>query len=158
MIGRTLPDSSTMMQRWAAKVQLPADPDGCWYWIGAHDGRRYGQIQVKGTRRVIRAYRFGYERFVGPIPEGMNLDHLCRNHACVNPAHLEPVTHRENMRRGVKGILTTHCPHGHEYTPENTYREARRGKRYCLTCKKSGHRRLNDARKVARRAAKAVLT
>jgi len=72
-----------------------------------------------------------YELVVGPIPEGAELDHLCLNHSCVNPTHLEPVTHRENALRA-DYTLKPFCVHGHEMTPENTY--IYRGKRSCRIC------------------------
>lgn len=76
--------------------------DGCWEWTGARqpDGRYDYGMFWDGTR-AVRAHRFAYELLVGPIPVGLELDHLCRNPPCVNPAHLEPVTHAENIRRGV---------------------------------------------------------
>src|ERR1019366_9702648 len=100
----------TMMQRWAAKVRLPEHwkEEACWEWMGA---KREGYGQVWGGSRhlapsgrysylPISATRYSYERFVGPIPKGLHLDHLCRNRGCVNPEHLEPVTCQENIRRG----------------------------------------------------------
>ena len=76
----------------------------CWIWIGAIGTGGYGNFWVGPDRLSdrMRAHRFAYESMVGPIPEGLDLDHLCRNRACVNPAHLEPVTRRVNLRRGVR--------------------------------------------------------
>ena len=79
----------------------------CWVWKGSVFKKptgSYGQIRTghAGERKLVRAHRFSYEAFVGPIPEGLSLDHLCRNTLCVNPSHLEPVTHAENMRRKPK--------------------------------------------------------
>jgi len=70
---------------------------GCWEWAGTRQPSGYGAIYVEG--RILRTHRVSYELLVGPIPEGLHLDHLCRNKACFNPEHLEPVTHVENMRR-----------------------------------------------------------
>jgi hypothetical protein len=79
----------------------------------------------------VSIHRYIYELFSGPIPVGLVLDHLCRVRHCVNPEHLEPVTIAENVRRGLKGRMVTHCPKGHEYTPENTYTYNRRECRRC---------------------------
>jgi hypothetical protein len=97
-------------------VERPAD-DECWVWPGARNRLGYGAAKHEG--KSYRAHRLVYQLRVGPIPDGLVLDHLCRNRACVNPAHLEPVTNAENLRRAVE--RRTHCKQGHEFTPENTY-------------------------------------
>jgi hypothetical protein len=116
------------------------DRNDCWPWlgtIGGKPGNWYGQYW-DGTRRPM-AHRVVYEEFVGPIPEGMQLDHLCRNTTCVNPAHLEPVTPRENQRRGIgfiaENIAKTHCHKGHELIPENTYAAPGKTERICRACR-----------------------
>lgn len=90
------------------------------------------------------AHRFAYEDIVGPILEGLTIDHLCRVRHCVNPAHLEPVTHLENVRRGNGGLnqlAKTHCPKGHPYDEENTYRlPSRPSGRYCRACRRERNR------------------
>jgi hypothetical protein len=92
----------------------------------------YGYYHPPGTGpRNVRAHRYVYERLVGPIPAGMTLDHLCRNRACVNPAHLEPVTGPENTRRAV--ALQTHCLRGHPLSGPNLY--CRNGRRHCRECR-----------------------
>lgn len=98
-------------------------PDGCWIWTASTCGAGYGQFWLDG--RYHRAHRVSYEMFVGPIPEGLVIDHLCRQPLCVNPAHLEPVTRRENtVDRGVsnaahRNARKTQCDHGHDLTGDN---------------------------------------
>lgn len=112
---------------------------GCHEWTAARSASGYGKIYVLGrprTNRVVPAHRVAYELWVGPIPEGLQLDHLCRNRACVNPAHLEPVTQRVNLLRGMSpaadNARKTQCPRGHVYNGANTYR--RNGDRKCRAC------------------------
>ena len=109
---------------------------GCWEFAATtRQGNSYRQIQiVEDGRRVLRyAHRVAYEHLVGQIPEGMQLDHLCRNRICVNPEHLEPVTASENRLRAT--ALITECPSGHPYEGENAGLQ-RDGRRYCRACKR----------------------
>ncbi len=112
-----------------AKIDLNHD-SGCWLWTGEVTPKGYGRGRFAGQR--IYAHRLAYELFVGPFPDGLVTDHLCRNRRCVNPAHLEPVTNAENVARGMLGRSLTHCKRGHEFTPENTYRYG--GTRACRAC------------------------
>lgn len=101
---------------------------GCWEWQGALQLNGYATMSTGG--RPKRAHRVSYEAFVGPIPEGLQIDHLCRNRCCVNPEHLEPVTPMENTRRAMR----THCVNGHEFDSANTWMH--KGKRYCRECRR----------------------
>ena len=109
--------------------------EGCWLWT-ASTNRGYGQYYVKEHGRAIMAHRVAYEALVGPIPPGLVIDHLCRVHACVNPVHLEAVTQRENLLRGVgasaQNALKTRCPKGHAYDDANTM--ISNGQRRCREC------------------------
>jgi hypothetical protein len=91
---------------WARVV---ATPNGCWIFTGALNAG-YGRIHAghPGSQRLLYVHRVAYEQLVGPIPEGLDLDHLCRNRACCNPAHLEPVTRRENLLRGESTLAAAH--------------------------------------------------
>ncbi|WP_415925441.1 HNH endonuclease [Streptomyces sp. ME19-01-6] len=112
------------------------------------DPKGYGRFQY-ATRDQRLAYRVSYGLMVGEIPEALQLDHLCRNTGCVNPYHLEPVTAAVNKARAAEA--KTHCPSGHPYTEENTYRSPK-GARVCRTCRSATQRADKDRRKEQRRA------
>jgi hypothetical protein len=106
---------------------------GCWLWRGAITERGYGQFYW-GPGQYRRAHRVSWDLLRGPIPPGLQLDHLCREKLCVNPDHLEPVTARENLARSpLTNGNKTHCPQGHEYTADNTIL-TKQGKRKCKAC------------------------
>lgn len=132
----------TEAERFRPKVEL--QPDGCKIWTAALNPGGYGVFGVGG--KTVYAHRWAYEHEVGPIPDGLTLDHLCRNRACVEVTHLEPVTRGKNVLRGVglaaQNARKTHCLRGHEFTPENTYTRLG-GKRQCRQC-----RRARDAARV----------
>lgn len=128
--------SDTLEARFWAKVERRG-PDDCWLWTaGLNNG--YGTI-YGGRRSPLRAHRVAYELLVGPIPDGLTLDHLCRNRRCVNPAHLEPVSNRENILRGesfsAEQARRTHCPSGHPLEGDNLRPDqSKQGKRACRLC------------------------
>ena len=114
-----------------------ADVSGCTVWRRYRTPKGYGLITVDGKKR--RVHQVAYELVNGPVPPGLEIDHLCRNHACLDPEHLEAVTHRENMLRGVSfNGQKTHCTHGHEFTEANTRWLSRiGGGRNCRTCQRT---------------------
>ena len=112
--------------------------NGCWNWTAAKTKAGYGLVGFRGG--LLYVHRIAYEEFVGPIPDGLTIDHLCRNRACCNPVHLEVVTLSENARRGEKHNRNkTHCHKGHAFTPENTYSANRGASRGCRTCRTLYH-------------------
>lgn len=118
--------------------------DDCWTWTAFKDRHGYGRVSlVTPAGKITRfAHRIAYQEVRHELPDD-ELDHLCRNTSCVRPAHLEPVSHSENVRRGRSGAhwrAKTHCPAGHAYTPENTYRlPSRPNARYCRACRRTSN-------------------
>lgn len=131
-------------ERFWAKVAVTPS---CWLWVAYRDPNGYGRVAMGDGPRL--AHRVAYEALVGAVPDGLDLDHLCRVRNCVNPDHLEPVSHAENMRRG-EFAQRDHCARGHEYTPENTKLNDK-GHRYCRTCAYE-----RDARRADDRASRAA--
>jgi hypothetical protein len=129
--------------------------NGCWNWTGSLTPGGYGRLRVDGLRPA--AHRFSYELHIGLIPDGLQLDHLCRNRRCVNPAHLEPVTARENTLRGeapsARRARQTHCVRGHAFSGGNL-RLKPSGKRECRACDRAGQRSRRALNREAINAAK----
>lgn len=128
-------------------MRFDRDVNGCWLWNGSVQPNGYGTIARAGHGNGREyAHRFVYTLLVGPIPDGMCIDHLCRIKRCVNPAHLEVVSYSENILRGLHSELKTHCANGHPRTPENLVRNGRRGSTRCKICN-------NERGRASRRAA-----
>lgn len=124
----------------------------CWLWTGTTAGDGYGRISVSNGKVTV-VHRLAYQLLIGPIPEGMTLDHLCRVRHCVNPRHLEPVTNGENVLRGeslaAQNARKTKCLRGHPFTEENTYTDIYRGRprRRCRACARLRDRARSPRRK-----------
>lgn len=147
----------TVEDRFWSKVDK-GGPDECWVWT-ATLSRGYGWFYLgdeQGDRvsKGMGAHRWLYLRTIGPIPEGLDLDHLCRNPPCVNPSHMEPVTRKENLARGTVGMggrrnaAKTHCPAGHPYEGNNL-RVSAGGARSCRACAREWMRRRRATAKQA---------
>lgn len=139
-----------ILERFWSKVDVRGETE-CWLWTAGTAGGGYGAFWLDG--RMVYAHRVAYELLTTePIPEGTELDHVkargCTSTLCVNPAHLEPVSHAENVRRG-DGGPRTHCKHGHPLSGANLYVEPSTGKRFCRIC-----RRELDQRRRHRRSAR----
>lgn len=130
---------------WLAE-RVKVDDNGCWLWVKSLDDKGYG-TQAKVDGRRLRPHQLAWELLVGPIPEGLELDHLCRVRRCCCVDHLEPVTHKVNLSRG-DYALRTHCPQGHPYDEANTYINPR-GARECRTCRAERVRAFKAKRKAA---------
>ena len=135
-------------ERFWAKVKKTEE---CWLWIAYRNWKGYGTFGVRPTTggrqyEIVQAHRYAYLTLVGPITEGITLDHLCRVRHCVNPSHLEVVTNRENILRGIgptaRNARKTHCVKGHAFTEQNTYQRKNESGKRCRICIKE----YNDAR------------
>lgn len=134
-------------------------PNGCWVWTRPVNGRGYAALKVGGKKGKMReAYTLAYEISVGPVPEGLELDHLCRNRACINPYHLEAVTRRVNSLRGqsfcADNARKTHCRLGH---PLTVTIEQGRSRRRCVPCQNAAVKRYQD-RKRGKKPVRSPLT
>ncbi len=143
-MARFGPKPRPAVDRFAEKIALT--DTGCIEWIASSDSKGYGKFQCESGRngRLMPAHRWAYEWIVGPIPVGLQLDHLCRNRLCVNPAHLEPVSQQENILRGVglaaENAEKTACPVGHPYAGDNLYTNPTTGSRLCRACRREHDR------------------
>lgn len=146
---RGLPDDFATERFWRHVEKTP----DCWNWTGVLAGGGYGKFNFRYVG--IQAHRVSFFLAGRVIPDGMVLDHLCRNRRCVRPDHLEAVTERENVHRGISpaagNALKTHCPRGHEYTDFNTY-VGFKGKRHCRTCERVRWSRKGTASRARRTA------
>jgi len=123
---------TTVEERFWKKVKKE---ESCWYWRGSLKRKGYGSF--KDGTKLVQAHRYSYELRFGPIPEGMEIDHLCRIPSCVNPEHLEPVTPEENRRRGIQR-LEEYCWRGHKWAESERLKKS--GVRYCLFCNRDASR------------------
>lgn len=139
---RSLPTELTPKeaQRFSAKVKF-AGYDECWEWRGTRNAHEYGVFKLADRKNAL-AHRLSYSIMVGEIPAGLVIDHLCRNHSCINPNHLEPVTSKVNSRRGQTNAAKTKCPKGHPY---DLITERRRR---CSICYAESVRKSNARRKI----------
>lgn len=144
--------------RFWPKVQVT---QGCWLWIGGRDMHGYGHFYFGPDDGQGGSHRFSWELRNGPVPAGMHLDHLCRVRHCVRPDHMEVVSNRENVLRGVgpsaENARKTHCKRDHEFTPENTGRN-KAGNRYCRECERAKWTRTAERRKAVRQALRSGLS
>lgn len=158
-MGSRGPRPRPVIDRFAEKVALT--DSGCIEWIAGTNRVGYGVVHLgpSDDNRKVYAHRWSYEHHVGPIPEGLHLDHLCRNTLCVNPAHLEPVTCRENLMRGISqpamNAAKTECQNGHPLAGNNLYINPSTGHRRCRTCEIAGRRDRAEALNARRRAMRA---
>ena len=138
--------------RFVSKISIvPGEVDPCWMWSAATDRHGYGQFKLHAGMQA-KAHRVAYRWLRGPIEDDLVIDHLCRNHSCVNPYHLEPVSNRENILRGVApsavNAIKVGCINGHGFTADNTYITPE-GERGCLECRRKASRDYQRRRRAA---------
>jgi hypothetical protein len=131
---------------------IPEPNSGCWLWTGTMLWTGYGQVMINKKGKL--AHRVAYELFVGAIPQGLTIDHLCRTRICVNPEHLQAVSQRVNTLRGIGpsavNARKTHCPRGHELSSDNLYVNPQ-GKRTCKMCNRISARDFGRRQRAAQR-------
>jgi HNH endonuclease len=144
----TLRDRTAEVQAYILS-RVERNDNDCWVWTGYINPKGYGKCQIKGFGQM--AHRVSYQAFVGPIPDGLTIDHLCRTRNCANPEHLEPVSQRENSMRGdtipAHHAAKTHCKNGHPLSGENLYRDSRQ--RHCRICVRENGRRYRARKRAA---------
>lgn len=142
----------TADQRFWEKVS-GNDVAECWIWTGGRGTTGYGNFITAWPKRTV-AHRWAYQQLITDVPAGLDLDHLCRNRACVNPWHLDPVTRKVNLNRGVHAnAVKDRCPQGHTYSPENTRMHS--GRRECRACERRRNREAARHRRAAQKLADA---
>lgn len=116
---------------------------GCWNWTANKNQKGYGRVAIDG--RLHSAHRVSFEIFNGPLIDGLEVDHVCENRGCINPAHLQQITHASNVRKGNRWNIErpTHCPRGHPFTAPNLGHD-HRGWRYCKACASRRHKRRKE--------------
>lgn len=149
------PMTKESLQEVLDNKSMPIPESGCRIWMGSLLNGGYGTLTYR-TKRYM-AHRASYELNKGPIPEGLEIDHLCRVRSCINPNHLEAVTKSVNIRRGnyINGLnkareiqkAKTHCPHGHPWDEKNTYCNSK-GHRFCRKCDSIKHKKARDNEQV----------
>jgi hypothetical protein len=137
IVAKPVKHRPTVLERFIANISIQDTPTACWIWTGSKTPLGYGKLSV--NRRNTYAHRLAWEYLRGPIPDGLVIDHLCRNPSCVNPAHLEPVTQQVNTQRKVMPVKPdappkTHCIHGHNLSGSNLY-IAPSGVQSCRECR-----------------------
>jgi hypothetical protein len=139
MSRKRLSPTASLDERFAAGLPAALNPADCWEWQRGIMTVGYGAVSIGGGRSTY-AHRLAYELHVGPIPDGREIHHTCRNRACVNPAHLEAVTHSEHVQRDKRQPQRDTCKRGHDLTdPDNVY--AYDGRRWCKPCAQAKNRR-----------------
>ncbi len=142
----------SLVERLAHRGAIDGD---CWVWMASKNQKGYGRMVITDSdgKRTKVVHRVIYEHINGPLPKGLEIDHLCKNRACFNPSHIEAVTHKENCRRGNVGAHfgnKTHCPSGHPYSGDNLYISLK-GSRSCRECTRTKSREWARAKRTETR-------